>query len=64
MQYTPYLAAQGVDTEILPLLGNVRLIEDAALRRDMGIRGRTRALEFYSLASQAPCLLALLRSLA
>lgn len=41
----------------------VRLIEDVGLRRVMGIKGRARAEERYSLASQAPRLLDLLRSL-
>lgn len=40
----------------------VRLIGDADLRRDMGIRGRARAVERYSLAAHAPRLLEVLRS--
>lgn len=42
----------------------VRLIGDAGLRREMGIKGRARAEARYSLASQQPRLLELLRSLA
>lgn len=41
----------------------VRLLGDAALRRDMGIKGRARAEARYSLASQAPRLLEVLREL-
>lgn len=40
----------------------VRLVEDAALRRDMGKAGRERADHDYSLASQAPRLVALLKA--
>lgn len=39
------------------------LIEDPALRARLGVNGRARAVEHYSLHSQQPRLLALLRSL-
>ena len=42
----------------------IKLIHDAALRRRMGIAGRDRAVERYSLESQAPQMVALMRSLA
>ncbi len=42
----------------------IRLIRNAALRRDMGIRGRARAEAHYSLASQAPRLLGVLQAAA
>ena len=42
----------------------LRLIDDAALRRRMGDAGRARAVEHYSLASQAPRLVEIFKSVA